>query len=124
MQVGHQPRDLIISCSFSKQLCSADNFSWFLSADFFNCYTFNGVDSVPIDNISAAIDQSETSSTEPADMAAALAKLEQLEKQQLHMVSQTAADVQDYKENGALHFAARRSNDFQSGNSHRIMLSA
>lgn len=41
--VGHQIRDFLVRCTFSKYPCSAANFTWFSSADFYNCFTFNGL---------------------------------------------------------------------------------
>jgi Amiloride-sensitive sodium channel len=54
--IGHQAHDFIIHCTFSKALCSADNFSWFASADFYNCYTFNGVDLAVAGDVNGTLD--------------------------------------------------------------------
>lgn len=40
--VGHQQSDFILGCSFGKEPCPENMFSYFQSPSFFNCYTFNG----------------------------------------------------------------------------------
>jgi hypothetical protein len=63
--VGHQAHDFIVHCTFSKTLCSADNFSWFASADFYNCYTFNGVDRTVTGDLNATTDGDGASNRPP-----------------------------------------------------------
>ncbi|KAK2162126.1 hypothetical protein LSH36_103g02009 [Paralvinella palmiformis] len=42
MLIGHQPMDFLLSCTFGLTRCDFDNFTYYQSPDFFNCYTFNG----------------------------------------------------------------------------------
>ena len=42
IQVGHQPKDFLLHCLFSTEDCSPDNFTWYQSPTYYNCYTFNG----------------------------------------------------------------------------------
>nr|URS64679.1 FMRFamide-gated sodium channel-like 2 [Malacoceros fuliginosus] len=41
-RVGHQPRDFLLSCTFGYRQCTWDNFTFFQSPTYYNCYTFNG----------------------------------------------------------------------------------
>ena len=40
--VGHQPYDFVLSCTFGIRRCYGENFTFFQSPTYYNCYTFNG----------------------------------------------------------------------------------
>ncbi|ELU09235.1 hypothetical protein CAPTEDRAFT_200711 [Capitella teleta] len=45
--IGHQVRDMIISCSINGRKCSYKNFTEFQDVDYGNCFTFNSVELNP-----------------------------------------------------------------------------
>ena len=42
IEIGHQLKDLLVSCTFGGTWCGAVNFTYFQSPTYYNCYTFNG----------------------------------------------------------------------------------